>query len=81
MTDLFQGKVWGKSQCLSPNSCLQEAPSFVPAAVQVMAAEVNHDDMRSGESSASQLSAEIEPVEETGKSLHTGVKVLMDTEV
>ena len=38
MTDLLQGQVWDKSQCLSQSSCLRaEAPSFIPAVVQGMA--------------------------------------------
>jgi len=79
MVDLLQNTVWDKSQCSSPNSCLRaEAPSFVPVAVQGMAAEVSHDRMRYG---TSQLSAEVKPIEEKGKSLHTGVKVPVDTEM
>ena len=43
MTDLLQGQVWDKSQCLSQSSRLRaEAPSFIPAVVRGMAVEVGH---------------------------------------
>ena len=64
MTDLLQGQVWDKSQCSSQSSCLQaDAPSFIPAVVQAMAAEVGHSNLKSGESSKSQLCAEVEFIE------------------
>jgi len=43
-----------------------------------MVAEVSHSRMKSG---TSQLSTEVEPVEKKGKSSHTRVKVLVDTEM
>ena len=60
MTNLLQGQVWDKSQCPCLRSHLQaEAPSFNLAVVQGMAAEVGHSNLKSGESSESQLCVEV----------------------
>ena len=64
ITDLLRGQVWDKSQCSSQSSRLRaEAPSFIPAVVRGMAAEVGHSNLKSGESSKSQLCAEVESIE------------------
>ena len=53
--------MWDKSQYLSQSSRLRaEAPSFIPAVVQGMAADSN---LKYGESSKSQLCAEVESIE------------------
>ena len=57
MTNLLQGQVWDKSQCPYLRS---QAPSFNLAVVQGMAAEVGHSNLKSGESSESQLCVEVE---------------------
>ena len=53
--------MWDKSQYSSQSSLLRaEAPSFIPAVVQGTTVEVDHSNVKSGESSSSQLCAEVE---------------------